>query len=310
MSRMIEGRWHTQGDIATVSKSGSYEREDSVLRNWIGEPAYPAESGRYHLYVAYNCPWAHRTLLLRAAKALESVISVSVSRPRRTDQGWVFDNEDYRDHVHGFDCLHQVYSHAVPDYTGRVTVPALYDRHSNTIVSNESADIIRMLNSGFNEFTDVNTDFYPESHRNEIDRWNERIYRDVNNGVYRAGFAETQAAYDDAVMALFSTLDDIDLHLESSQYLVGDVLTEADWRLFPTLARFDVAYHGAFKCNRKRVVDYPNLWRYARQLFHLPGVADTVRFDAYKQGYYSANAKRNPLGIVPIGPEIDWSLSA
>ena len=308
MSKMINGKWFTEGDIATVSTSGEYQRENSVLRNWVGEARFPAAANRYHLYVADNCPWAHRTLLFRTLKQLENVISVSTVQPRRTDQGWVFGEDPNRDDLFGFDYLHQVYHHAVNDYTGRVTVPVFFDRKSDSIVSNESSEIIRMLNNAFDEFTDVKYDFYPDPLREQIDHWNERIYRTVNNGVYRAGFASSQEAYDRAVAELFETLESIETHLAHNEYLVGGQATEADWRLFPTLARFDVAYYGAFKCNLKRLTDFPNLWRYARRLYHYPGVADTVKFDIYKYGYFSPSVKRNPFGIVPKGPIVDWSL--
>ena len=307
MSRMIDGKWFTEGDIATVSSNGEYQREDSVLRNWIGDNRYPAAPNRYHLYVAHNCPWAHRTIIFRALKKLEDIISVSVVKTRRTDQGWVFGDTDFIDDLYGSKSLHEIYSRALSTYSGRVTVPVLFDKETETIVSNESSEIIRMLNSGFNEFTDCQDDFYPHHKRNEIDQWNEKIYRTVNNGVYRAGFSSSQSAYDTAVAELFETLDDIDTHLSNSSYLVGDSTTEADWRLFPTLARFDVAYFGAFKCNLKRITDYPKLWRYARELYRTPGIAETVKFDAYKNGYYSPSANRNPYGIVPIGPIVNWS---
>ena len=306
MSTMINGKWLTEGDIATVSSGGEYEREDSVLRAWIGEDRYPAAPDRYHLYVAHNCPWAHRTLIFRTLKKLQDVISVSVVKPRRTDQGWVFDDSEYTDDLYASKSLHEIYRRALNNYTGRVTVPVLFDKKTETIVSNESSEIIRMLNSRFDEFTDCQDNYYPKPLRSIIDQWNEKIYHTVNNGVYRAGFSTTQAAYDAAVREVFQTLDEIEAHLSNSTYLAGDSLTEADWRLFPTLARFDVAYYGAFKCNLKRVADYPNLWRYARNLYHQPGIADTVKFDLYKQGYYSPSANRNPLGIVPLGPLIDW----
>ena len=308
MSKMINGKWFTEGDIATVSATGEYQRANSVLRNWVGEARFPAEANRYHLYVADNCPWAHRTLLFRTLKQLESVISVSTVRPRRTDQGWIFGEDPHQDDLFGFNYLHEVYRFAVTDYTGRVTVPVLFDRQSESIVSNESSEIIRMLNHEFDEFTAVKDDYYPEALREEIDHWNERIYHTVNNGVYRAGFAASQEAYDKAVSELFDTLDAIEAKLETNEFLVGDRATEADWRLFPTLARFDVAYYGAFKCNLKRLTDFPNLWQYARRLYHYPGVADTVKFDIYKHGYFSPSAKRNPFGIVPKGPIVDWHL--
>ena len=305
---MIDGQWVTEGDIATVTNNGEYQREDSVLRDWIGNEPYPAATNRYHLYIAYNCPWAHRTLIFRALKGLQSTIGVSVVRPRRTDQGWVFDSDEYQDDLFSSKYLHEIYRRAVHDYTGRVTVPVLFDTQREKIVSNESSEIIRMLNSAFNEFTDCTTDYYPSSKHDQINYWNDIIYRTVNNGVYRAGFAASQSAYDSAVRELFDSLELIENHLNNNEYLVGEESTEADWRLFPTLARFDVAYFGAFKCNIKRLTDFPNLWRYARRLYHTPGIAETVKFDLYKLGYYGRSEKRNPFGIVPKGPIIDWSL--
>ena len=306
---MINGQWVTEGDIATVSTNGEYQREDSVLRDWIGEEPYPAAANRYHLYIAYNCPWAHRTLIFRALKGLESVIGLSVVKPRRTDQGWVFDKNAYKDDLFSSNSLHEIYQRAKSDYTGRVTVPILFDKQSETIVSNESSEIIRMLNSAFDDYAERTDDYYPLANRDAIDYWNDIIYRTINNGVYRAGFASSQAAYDAAVRELFDSFELIEKHLDDNEYLVGDRSTEADWRLFPTLARFDVAYFGAFKCNIKRLIDFPNLWRYARRLYHTPGIADTVKFDLYKLGYYSKSEKRNPYGIVPKGPVIDWSVS-
>lgn len=310
MGKMIEGRWWTDAELesqATETATGAYERAPSVLRHWIGDEGFEAEAGRYHLYVAYNCPWAHRTLLMRALKKLESVISVSYVSPVRTDQGWVFADGPYQDALYGVQQLHQIYAKGDDHYTGRVTVPVLWDKKHRRVVSNESADIVRMLNSEFNAYSAVDYDFYPAGKRREIDEWNTLIYSTVNNGVYRAGFSSDQQVYEEAVTALFATLDKLEAHLATNDYLLGDCASEADWRLFPTLARFDVAYYGAFKCNVRRLRDYPNLWAYARRLYHTPGVAPTVRFDIYKQGYYSANPKRNPLGIVPLGPEIDWS---
>lgn len=308
MGKLIDGRWHSDEDIRNLSADGAYEREDSLLRHWIDDSKDPPTPGRYHLYVAWNCPWAHRTLLLRAAKGLEQAIPVSVAAPRRNDQGWVFDRDTYCDRLYNAGALHEIYSRAAPGYTGRATVPVLFDTREQRIVSNESADIVRMLNDAFNNLATNKTDYYPTALRGEIDHWNELIYPNINNGVYRAGFAATQAAYEAAVLPLFATLDELEKHLEHSSYLAGDRITEADWRLFPTLARFDVAYYGAFKCNVRQLTDYPNLWRYARDLYHQPGVAATVHFDIYRQGYYSRSEKRNPSGIVPVGPSIDWRL--
>lgn len=292
------------------SASGEFKREKSVVRNWItmdgspgptGEGGFRAEAGRYHLFVAWNCPWAHRTLLARVIKNLDAYISISVAAPRRTDQGWVFTDE-FPDHLFGFDAVHQVYSRDPGRYTGRITVPVLWDKHQGRMVSNESADIVRMLNR-----IGTGADLYPADVASEIDDWNTRIYDKVNNGVYRAGFASTQEAYQTAALQVFETLDVIDSRLSQMRYLTGERFTEADLRLFPTLARFDVAYHYAFKCNLRKLNDYNSLWGYAREIYQMRGVAETVKFDIYKQGYFSPSEKRNPLGIVPIGPTVDWS---
>ena len=319
MGMMIEGRWHTDDDVARTDRDGSWQRAASTIRNWVtrdgvpgptGEGGFAAEAGRYHLYVAWNCPWAHRGLLIRVLKGLEHLISVSFVAPRRTDQGWVFDPVNgYRDDLFGSSTLHELFSRGADNYTGRVTMPVLWDKMSNRIVSNESADIVRMLNNAFSDLVPEAPDFCPEALRADIDAWNKRIYETVNNGVYRAGFAGSQKAYEEAATAVFQTLDAIEERLSEWDFLVGNSLTEADIRLFPTLARFDVAYFSAFKCNLKRLIDYPNLWTYARRFYALPGVAGTVNFDIYRRGYHSPSPQRNPLGIVPLGPEIDWSLS-
>ena len=316
MGMLIDGVWHPE-DQPTARSDGRWERSASLLRNWItadgspgptGQGGFKAEAGRYHLYVAWNCPWAHRTLLMRQAKELVDIIDVSVAAPRRTDQGWVFDDASgYLDQLFGSSSLHEVYSRSRPGgYTGRSTVPVLWDTQTKTIVSNESADIVRMCNDAFVGIAPETADLYPVELRVEIDAWNERIYNTVNNGVYRAGFSTTQAAYEEVVVQVFETLDAIEQQLEKRRYLLGDRLTETDWRLFPTLVRFDVAYFGAFKCNIRRVIDYPNLWAYTRELYQMPGIADTVKPDIYKQGYYSPSKLRNPLGIVPVGPQIDF----
>jgi putative glutathione S-transferase len=273
-----------------------------------GEGGFAAEAGRYHLYVAWNCPWAHRALLARHFKKLDDLISVSIARPRRTDQGWVFDETgDFADPLLGVSALHGVYSADPDPYTGRITVPVLWDKGRKRMVSNESADIVRMFNMAFGEIAPASADLYPDDRQDEIDRWNELIYRTVNNGVYRAGFATTQEAYEKAAYEVFETLDLLEDHLADHRFLAGDRITEADIRLFPTLARFDVAYHYAFKCNLRRLMDYNHLWAFAREIYQMNGVADLVKFDIYKQGYFSASEKRNPFGIVPAGPAIDWS---
>lgn len=304
MGVMLEGRYQAEDPEPQTDAEGTFRRRASTIRDWIGTAAHPAEPGRYHLYVAWNCPWAHRALLGRAWLGLEAAVSASFARPNRTDQGWVYDaTGDHADPELGVSALHEVYARQPEPYTGRVTVPVLWDRVAGRIVSNESADILRMLPLL------AETDTLRPSHlATEIDAWNTLIHDHVNNGVYKAGFATTQSAYDTAVTAVFDTLDRIEDHLDRRDWLVGDQLTEADLRLFPTLARFDVAYHYAFKCNIRRLTDYPNLWHYARTLYAFPTIAGTVRFDIYKQGYFSRSELRNPLGIVPMGPVIDWSL--
>ncbi len=317
MGKMIDGAWRTD-DQLVARTDGRYERADSSFRDWVtadgapgpsGEGGFRAEPGRYHLYVATGCPWAHRTVIFRRLKGLEEAVSLSVVSPRRSDQGWIFDDAsaDHKDHLFGAGALHEIYAKAQPGFSGRVTVPVLWDKERATIVNNESSEIIRMLNGAFDAFGDASVDFYPEKLRAQIDEINDLVYRTVNNGVYRSGFARSQEAYEEAVAEVFETLDRLDARLASRRYLVGDRLTEADWRLFPTLARFDVAYYGAFKCNLRRLMDYANLWPYARELYQVPGVAETVDLDTYKRGYYSISALRNPAGIVPKGPLVDFS---
>lgn len=318
MGVMFDGVYYADEEAVKTAPDGQWRRAESGLRHWIsadgtpgptGAGSFKAEPGRYHLYAAWNCPWAHRALLARVLNGLETLIDVSYACPRRTADGWVFDNsEDYCDRVHGASTLHEVYTRGGERYSGRITVPVLYDRKSERIVSNESADIVRMFNGAFVAHAPETPDLYPDDVAAEIDVWNSRIYEYVNNGVYRAGFASTQDAYRLAALGVFETLDAIDDGLSRSPYLIGNRFTEADLRLFPTLARFDVAYHYAFKCNLKRLTDYKYLWPYTRRIFHMPGVADTVRFDIYKQGYFSPSENRNPLGIVPIGPLVDWSM--
>ncbi|HID66887.1 MAG TPA: glutathione-dependent reductase [Roseibacterium sp.] len=312
MGVMIDGQYHVDDPAPDSRLDGTFQRAKSTIRHWISadtSTAFPAEVGRYHLFAAWNCPWAHRALLAIRFKGLEDAISVSYARPRRTPEGWVFDVEgdgdgggEFADPLMGLSALHQAYSRDTTPYTGRITVPLLWDKVAGCAVSNESADIVRMLGDAF-----PGTNLTPKPLLPKIDAWNARIYTEVNNGVYRAGFARTQAAYDAAVYALFATLDEIDAHLENRKWLVGDTFTEADLRLFPTLARFDVAYHYAFKCNIRRLCDYAHLWPYAKAIYAMPGVAETVRFEIYKQGYFSRSELRNPLGIVPAGPVIDWT---
>lgn len=317
MAMLVNGRWTEEDEAKTkIDKSGTFKRAESGFRNWIttdgapgpsGGGGFVPERGRYHLYVAQNCPWAHRTMLTRVFKGLEDTISLDMTVPRRNDQGWHFD-ADHVDTVLGKSALHEVYTQADPDCTGRVTVPVLWDRERETIVSNESAEIVRMFNEAFDAFSNEDRDLYPDDLHDEIDGWNDLIYRTVNNGVYRAGFSASQEAYNTAVREVFATLDKLDAHLADNRYLCGERFTEADVRLFPTMIRFDVAYFGAFKCNLRRLIDYPNLWGYTREIYQMPGVAATVDLDVYKRGYYSPSPQRNPLGIVPLGPDIDPSV--
>lgn len=314
MGLMIDGVYHAEDPGPDTTAQGAFRRADSTIRNWItrdgragptGAGGFTPDPGRYHLYLAWNCPWAHRAFLTRMIKWLEDAITVSFARPRRTEDGWVFDDDGpYADPLMGARALHEVYARHDQPYTGRVTVPVLWDRESGRIVSNESADIVQMLDAAF----DGGPSLRPDDLAADIDAWNALIYPTLNNGVYRAGFARTQAAYDAAVAEVFDTLDRIEAQLGRTRYLTGDRFTEADLRLFPTLARFDVAYHYAFKCNIRRVSDYPNLWGYAREIYQMPGVAGTVDFDIYKRGYFSPSELRNPLGIVPAGPVIDWTV--
>ena len=319
MGVMIDGRWTTDEEAAQLHfENGRFKRQPSSIRHWVtadgsagpsGDAGFAAEPGRYHLYVAWNCPWAHRTILVRRLKGLDDIVGLSVTLPKRTDAGWVFDNEDpqYRDLCFGKDALWEVYAQTHPGFTGRVTVPLLYDTQTGRAVNNESSEIIRMFNSAFDAVGANDLDLYPVAHRAEIDSLNELIYDRVNNGVYRAGFAKTQNAYEEGCRQVFETLDSLDEMLATRRYLCGDQPTEADWRLFPTLVRFDVAYHYAFKCNIRRLQDYPNLWPYTRDLYQTPGVADTVFPDLYKAGYHSISELRNPLGIVPLGPIVDFT---
>lgn len=305
MGLMLNGTYLVDDPGPDTAQDGEFKRARSNIRDWVTvDGPYAPDPGRYHLFVAWNCPWAHRALLARVVFGLQDAISVSYAKPRRNDQGWVFDVDGaFSDSELGVHALHEVYAKQEPAYTGRITVPVLWDRSTGRIVSNESTDIVRMLGAFAS-----GPDLYPEPLRAEIDRWNTRIYATVNNGVYRAGFARTQEAYDRAVVEVFETLDALEALLEEREWIVGEAMTEVDLRLFPTLARFDVAYHYAFKCNLRRLTDYPALWAYARRIYALPVVAETVNFAIYKQGYFSPSELRNPLGIVPKGPIIDWSI--
>jgi len=313
MGMLIEGQWRDEDPPAETGKAGDFQRVDSVFRDCItadGSSGFKAEAGRYHLYVAYTCPWAHRSQIYLALKKLNGAISVSIAVPGLREQGWTFeDNPAFPDctpdRVNGFHYLHQAYTASNSRYTGKVTVPTLWDKKTGRIVNNESSEIIRMLNSEFAAIGADPTDFYPKALRGEIDRVNAEVYANVNNGVYRCGFARSQAAYEEAYDALFATLDQIEARLGRQRYLVGNHITEADWRLFPTLVRFDVAYFSLFKCNRNRIADYPNLLNYMRELYAVPGVADTVKPRYYVMGYYSIR-RVNPTGIIPKGTPVDY----
>jgi len=316
MGLLIEGQWHDQW-YDTKSSNGKFIRTEAQYRHWIttdgsagptGEAGYKAETGRYHLYVSLACPWAHRTLIVRVLKGLTEHISFDVVHPLMLEQGWTFDAgfpAATGDRVNQKEFMHQIYTQCDPGYTGRVTVPVLWDKQNQSIVSNESSEIIRMLNSGFNEIGGNDLDLYPESLRSEIDHWNQFIYEPVNNGVYKSGFATTQAAYDEAVVKLFEHLDKLEERLTTRRYLVGSQLTEADIRLFTTLIRFDPVYVQHFKCDRKRIADYPALSNYLRDIYQLSGVAETCDLDHIRHHYYRSHPTINPHGIISYGPEFD-----
>ncbi|PPU17698.1 glutathione S-transferase family protein [Xanthomonas arboricola] len=315
MGLLVDGKWQDSW-YDTDKSGGRFERSQSQFRNWVtrdgspgphGDGGFQAAPGRYHLYVSLACPWAHRTLIFRRLKGLESMIDVSVVHWLMGKQGWTFAPGPgvVGDALHQAQRLYEVYLKADPQYSGRVTVPVLWDRERNTVVSNESADIIRMFNSAFDAVGAAPGDFYPAPLREQIDAINARVYDTVNNGVYKAGFATTQAAYEEAVVPLFESLDWLDARLGQQRYLCGDRLTEADWRLFTTLVRFDAVYVGHFKCNLRRIADYPQLSGYLRELYQMPGIADTVNFQHIKHHYYQSHDMINPTGIVPLGPVLD-----
>ena len=309
MGLLVDGKWTDQW-YDTKSTGGRFERKESRFRDWVradGSTPFAPDPGRYHLYVSLACPWAHRTLIYRKLKGLEDAISLSVVDPYMLEHGWTFSDAPgaIRDSVHGSRFLHEVYTRAEPEYTGRVTVPVLWDRERETIVNNESSEIIRMLNREFDALGDASIDFYPPELQTEIDEVNAFVYPRINNGVYRCGFATTQEAYDEAFEMLFEALDRIDTRLAERRYLVGDRITEADWRLFTTLVRFDAVYVGHFKCNLRRIDDYPNLSGYLRDLYQVPGVAETVDFHHIKHHYYGSHETINPTRVVPKGPELD-----
>ena len=317
MGLLVNGKWQDRW-YDTKSTGGRFVRKESQFRNWItpdgsagpsGKGGFPAEAGRYHLYVSLACPWAHRTLIFRKLKGLEDLISLSVVNPDMLDQGWTFAEAPgvIADPIFGADYLHQVYSGVDPEYTGRVTVPVLYDKQNKTIVSNESSEIIRMFNSAFNHLTGNDLDFYPQTLHEAIHAVNDKVYHGVNNGVYKAGFATTQEAYEEAFATLFATLDQLEERLSGQRYLAGEVLTEADWRLFTTLIRFDSVYVGHFKCNLRQIEDYPALSNYLRELYQVPGVAETVNMSHIKRHYYYSHTTINPTRVVPLGPAIDYT---
>ena len=317
MGLLVDGQWQ---DVwyDTKATKGRFVRTEAQFRNWVtpdgsagpsGKGGFKAEPGRYHLYVSLACPWAHRTLIMRKLKGLELLIDISAVNTYMGAEGWTFRPGPgvIPDNINGVLRLYELYTLANPKYSGRATVPVLWDKKLHTIVSNESAEILRMLNSAFDEVGGNDLDFYPPALREEIDELNAFIYPNVNNGVYRAGFATTQEAYEEAVLALFEALDSLEARLKARRYLTGSRITEADWRLFTTLLRFDQVYVMHFKCNKRRIVDYPNLWGYLRDLYQVPGIADTVHIDFMKAHYFCSHANINPTGIIPIGPQLDYS---
>ncbi len=318
MGLLVKGQWQDKW-YDTDSTGGRFERSEAVYRHWVtadgkpgpkGDGGFKAEPGRYHLYASYACPWVHRVLTYRALKGLESMIDVSFVHWFMGDKGWTFQSDDagiVGDKLMDKEFLYQVYLEAKPDFTGRVTVPILWDKQQSTIVSNESSEIIRMLNSAFDDIGATPGDYYPDEHRDAIDSINERVYNTLNNGVYKCGFATTQSAYDEAVVPLFDTLEWLESQLAQRRFLCGDQPLEADWRLLPTLLRFDLVYNGHFKCNLKRLVDYPNLWAYTRDLYQWPGISQTCNFGHAKRHYLESHESVNPHRIVPIGPEIDFN---
>jgi len=318
MGLLVDGVWKDQW-YDTKSSGGKFERSAAKFRNWVtadgsagpsGDGGFKAESGRYHLYVSYACPWAHRALIFRALKGLEDHISLSAVHPDMLGDGWTFATDfpgATGDTLFDYPYARDIYTRADPKFSGRVTVPILWDKVNETIVSNESSEIIRMLNSAFDAITGNTADYWPEHLRDDIETVNSRVYDTVNNGVYKCGFATTQAAYDEAVHPLFGSLDWIEGILTNNRYLVGDTLTEADWRLFTTLVRFDNVYHLHFKCNRRRIIDHPNLWAYTRELYQMQGVAETVKMDHIVRHYHYSHETINPNRIIPINPNIDFN---
>lgn len=318
MGLLVDGKWHDKW-YDTEKNDGRFIREESQFRNWIttdgsagptGEGGFKAEAGRYHLYISNACPWANRAMIMRKLKGLEEMISVSVVHPLMAENGWTFEEDEdvVPDPVGNVDYLYEVYTRVEPDYSGRVTVPVLYDLKQDKIVNNESSEIMRILNSAFDEVRAEEGDYYPEELREEIDQINDKVYNAINNGVYKAGFATKQEVYEEEVTKLFEALDEVESILEQQPYLVGSRITEADWRLFTTLIRFDSVYHGHFKCNFKRITDYENIWSYTKELYNWPGVSETINFRHIKEHYYRSHKNINPTGIVPEGPKLDFSM--
>ncbi len=306
MGMMIDGRWETDDGVWASKKDGRFHRAQSQFQCRLGDARFPAEPDRYHLYVSLACPWAHRTLIFRKIKGLESIIPVIIVQPHMLDQGWQFAEPEP---LYGFTHVHQLYALADPHYSGRVTVPVLWDKQERAIVCNESAEIIRMFNSAFNSLTGNGDDYYPAALRAGIDEINAFVYANINNGVYRCGFATAQPAYEEAFDHLFAALDQVEARLSKQRYLVGNQITEADWRLFTTLIRFDAVYFGHFKSNRNRIADMPNLSGFLRDLYQQPGIAETVDFDHIKQHYYYSHESINPTRIVPKGPALDFNMA-
>lgn len=318
MGLLVDGKWHNKW-YDTEKNDGRFIREESQFRNWItpdgsagpsGEAGFKAEAGRYHLYISNACPWANRTMIMRKLKGLEEMISVSVVHPLMAENGWTFEPEKdvVADPVIVANYLYELYTHVEPAYSGRVTVPVLYDLKQDKIVNNESSEIMRMLNSAFDDVGAKEGDYYPEDLREDIDAINEKVYGAVNNGVYKAGFATKQKVYEEEVTKLFERLDELENMLEEKAYLTGDRLTEADIRLFTTLVRFDSVYYTHFKCNTQRITDYPNLWHYTRKIYNLGGISETINFRHIKEHYFASHKTINPTGIVPVGPDLDFSL--
>ena len=306
MGLLVNGQWHNEW-CDTTSTNGEFIRQDAQFRHWVGEPGFEPAADRYHLFVSLACPWAHRTLIFRKLKKLEQIIGVTIVDPVMLEHGWVFSEVSGDNPVAGIDYLNQVYTAVDTNYTGRVTVPVLWDKKRRTIVNNESSEIIRMLNSAFNDLAGEYSDYYPEPLRADIDELNQLIYDNINNGVYRTGFATSQQAYEAAFQRLFDTLEVVEQRLGQQRYLLGKDITEADWRLFTTLIRFDAVYYSHFKTNLKRIEDYPNLSNYVRELYQMEGIAETVNFEHIKTHYYVSQTTINPTQVIPVGPFLDFT---